>query len=262
MDGMGGGWEEPCSWRSPGTRGHGPKAPRPAALVPAALVPACCWAVGVRPLGCGREEHPEGRSHAAPATRGPPPLRGGAEPCAGKSRGPPLLAHTPCQGCSGTWAAPALSAPDNTLPAGQGRMVTTPTTPHSQQEGPPRGQGPPRESSCARGSNRDEGEAGSPGQSQPALSSVESFSVHSPPSKAKRPQDRGPDAGSGVHTSLSLGTAQPCLPLPLPTPRRGPGTARAHLEDRTGPGLSVRPAPAVFPTAPGPTCAWTGSPTL
>ena len=148
----------PAPGASPGTRGHGPKAPRPAALVP-----ACCWAVGVRLLCSGREEHPEGRSHAPPATRGTPPLRGGTEPCPGKKPWPPLSAHTPCRGCSGTWAAPALSAPGQHAASWTREDVhdaNRPTLPARRSSERTRS---PQRVIRTRGSNRDEGEAGQPG---------------------------------------------------------------------------------------------------
>lgn len=114
--------------------------------------------------------------------------------------------------------------PDTTLPARQGRTFTTPTAPHPQREGPLRGRRPPRESSCARVATEMRERKGSPGQPWPAFSSVESFFAHSPPSKAKRPKDRGP--GSRPRCPQSLPRDSSALPPAVtPNTQEGPGTA-------------------------------------
>ena len=60
------------------------------------------------------------------------------------------------------------------------------------------------------------------------------------------------EAGRGVH-SLSLGTAQPCLPPSLPTPRRG--RALRELTWRTTlPQALCVPRPRRLPHGPGTTC--------
>ena len=155
--------------------------------------------------------------------------------------------------------------PDTTLPAGQGRTFTTPTTPHPQQEGPLRGRGPPRESSRARaatemrerkgspgqprpGSNREEGEEGQPGAAMACafFCGVLLCSHHLQKLRDQRTEDQ--EAGRGVH-SLSLGTAQPRLPPLLPTPRRGRALRKLTWRTTLPQALRV-PCPSRLPHGP------------
>ena len=86
-------------------------------------------------------------------------------------------------------------------------------------------------------------------------------SLLSPPSKAKRPKDRGPGSGPRCPQSLPRDSSAP-PPAFAPNTQEGPGTAQAHLEDHTAPGSPCALPQPSSPRPQGPHAAWTGSHTV
>lgn len=257
-----GGGSEPCSWRLSWDQrpwAQSPEASCPGARRPGARLLLGCGseAPGLWERRASRREVPRCPGHQRPTSS----QGRGRALCWEKAAAPPLRTH-PMPGMLRNMGSPSPERPRTTrcqLDKGGWSRRQPPHTPSKKvlQEDKVLPESHPAPGAATEMRER----RGSPGQPQPALSSVESFSVHSPPSKAKRPQDRGPDAGSGVSTVSPSGQLSPASRRRSQHPG-GAGHGTSSPGGPHWPRLSVRPAPAVFPTAPGPTCAWTGSPTL